>query len=307
MKNIIILLLVIPLSLSAQLPQSYALYIFNFEDTTHHNCLIIEDSNSVWQIGTPQKTIFNSAYSGNRVVCTDTLNSYGPSDTSSFIVKHVAQDGWFSFGIPGLYHARIFSGWYWVDSDSLRDYGTIEVSPNNGTSWYNLLEDSIFSTNLVIIDTPIFSGNSGGWKHFRFHIENELPGAFPTILIDDTILFRFSFISDSIDNQRDGLMFDDLRFLDQAEGINELSHYRGLQIWPNPTSDILHIKTPDELKGEKIILLVCNNKGQIIRNYSLLSRGNNDQLDVSELPEGMYYVVIYLGDRKYYARFMKVI
>ncbi len=39
------------------------------------------------------------------------------------------------------------------------------------------------------------------------------------IELGDTVLFRFSFISDSIDNQKDGLMFDNIRFMDFTEGI----------------------------------------------------------------------------------------
>lgn len=298
-------MLVMPLSLFAQLPHNYNLYVFNFEDTTHHNCLILKDSNSIWQIGTPQKTLFNSAYSGNRAICTDTLNNYGISDTSSFIVKHVAQQGWFSFGIPGLYHARIFSGWYWVDSDTLNDYGIIEFSPDNGTSWYNPLEDPIFIPNLAIIDTPVFSGNSGGWKHFLFRLENDLPGSIPPIILNDTILFKFSFISDSVDNQRNGLMFDDLRFVDMAEGIDELSDFQNLQVWPNPTSDILYLKTPNELKGKKINLLVYNNMGQIVKKSNLSLSGNIDQIDVSGLPEGMYNVIISSEFYQYNTRFIK--
>ena len=43
------------------------------------------DSGNLWQIGKPHKVFFSSAHHGSKAIITDTLNTYPPNDTSSFI------------------------------------------------------------------------------------------------------------------------------------------------------------------------------------------------------------------------------
>ena len=52
--------------------------------------------NNVWQIGKPQKTVFDSAYSYPNAIVTDTLNPYPVNDTSVFMIKVVSHysSGW---------------------------------------------------------------------------------------------------------------------------------------------------------------------------------------------------------------------
>jgi len=62
---------------------------------------------------------------------------------------------------------------------------------------------------------PVLTGNSNGWKFFKIDFSRyadylEVDG-------DDTLLYRFSFISDSIPDSLDGLAFDYLTFVDYAE------------------------------------------------------------------------------------------
>ena len=52
-------------------------------------------------------------------------------------------DGGFAF-----VHTAILSGEYYVNSDSLTDFGLIEFSPDNGTTWIDLINDTTYANDL---------------------------------------------------------------------------------------------------------------------------------------------------------------
>src|SRR5438105_2261192 len=108
----------------------------NFDDTTYRNIVTIDtlsNLNNIWRVGHPNKTVFTSAHSSPRVIATDTLNTYPINDTSSFKIIHTAGDGWAS-NFPGVN----IEGWYYVNSDTLTDYGYIEFSPDHGNTWFRV-------------------------------------------------------------------------------------------------------------------------------------------------------------------------
>src|ERR1700747_2873685 len=73
-------------------------YFISFEGTgvnendTCHNLYDDTISNplNIWQIGSPHKPVFASAYTNPNVIVTDTANHYPVNDTSSFIISHTA-------------------------------------------------------------------------------------------------------------------------------------------------------------------------------------------------------------------------
>ena len=62
---------------------------FDGADTLVYNAILIEiDTNSVWQIGPPNKEVhFKSASTVPNVIVTDTINPYPINDTSRFQIK----------------------------------------------------------------------------------------------------------------------------------------------------------------------------------------------------------------------------
>ena len=63
-------------------------------------------------------------------------------------------------------HAGI-DGMYKVNSDTLSDYGTIEISFDTGNSWVNLIDSSNYSDKIYwLSDVPTLTGNSNGWQSF---------------------------------------------------------------------------------------------------------------------------------------------
>ncbi len=255
-------------------------YLLNFDDTsTLHHLKIdtLTNISNLWQVGTPQKSIFTNSYSIPNVIVTDTVNPYPTNDTSSFIIENVVTGyGWI------LNHTASIEGYYFVNSDTLSDYGMIEFSPNNGISWYDIVNDTTITNQIFVPQGWLtLSGNSNGWLFFQVNLAQL--GMFFNIQMNDTVLFRFTFISDSIQTNKDGLMFDDLHFLDYFEGISEIQNNNLISISPNPTKDELRIHSSIVSNNKSIQIL--NSIGQVITNYSNF---DEETIDIRNFKNGIY-------------------
>ena len=207
MKKLYILFILISNTCYSQL-YNYEYYVLNFEDTSQLERLFIDtlsNPNNTWQIGAPVKNKFSEAFSLPNAIITDTINPYPVNDSSSFIVIHRV-----SIALDQDQYAQ-FGGFYKVDSDSLNDFGKIELSPDNGITWLNVLDDPSFNWRS---SKPVLTGSSD-WTYFWV----EFDGIEYDLNLGDSIQFRFTFISDDNQSNRDGLMFDDLVFEDIIEGI----------------------------------------------------------------------------------------
>lgn len=273
--------------ISSVYSQNYWEYNIDFEDTSQFFRLEIDtnsNSNNIWQIGVPQKTIFTSAYSAPNAILTDTINPYPENDTSMFIVKHVADL------LGGFYyeHTVILSGKYQVDSDSLLDFGVIEFSPDNGVTWVNLLTDTLYLNQWCYEwwwGKPTLSGNSNGWSDFYVWLAGF--GSEFNILPGDTVQYRFTFVSDSINNNRDGLMFDDLHFEDWADGIKNINNQFASKSYPNPTEDILTIEF-ENVDNSLYEIAVFDGNGQQILTKKTTNQ-NKLELNLKDYKSGIYY------------------
>jgi len=248
----------------------------NFDNSTYLNRVVIDTSsnpNNIWQIGHPNKTIFDSANSNPNVIVTDTINPYLINDTSSFTIIHIATDGW-ALGYPKV----DIGGWYSVNSDTLTDYGYIDFSPDHGNTWFRADSSEGFCTWGAIEELPTFTGNSNGWKHFYYCLQVPFP-----VPIGDTILYRFTFISDSVQTSKDGLMFDDLHFEDWAEGIQEIQNDNLISISPNPTSYELRIHRTKVSDNQKVQIL--NYTGQLLYDNANFI---GETIDTRQLSNGIY-------------------
>lgn len=273
-------------------------FIFNFEYPVYENTLTIDtvsNPENIWQIGPPQKTFFTSAYSPPNVIVTDTLLAYPPNDTSRFYITHFADQG---FLYP---HTAVLYGMYSVDSDSLSDYGFIEFSPNNGETWVNLLTDTVYvNPNYSWFweyEKPVLTGNSNGWQSFEVNLVG-LGAAFDMEL-GDTLLYRFGFISDSIQTNRDGLMFDDIVIEDTAEGIDELGYDAvHSECHPNPVSDLLTISFENS-EQLTFSLYISDLTGKEVYHSEI----NTDkvQLPVNQFREGLYFYRLVNANAKKFA------
>ena len=205
----------------------------NFEDNSKIKEYIKLDTNNgnIWRIGKPVKVKFNKSNSPDNAIITGLKGYYPPNTKSSFILKFFATDD-----VPDDVGTQLsIEGSYKIDSDSLSDYGIIEMSFDNGLNWLNILNDTFGSwyyENKKQI--PVFTGNLYN-KWYRFVFLSEPYWANISI---DTLWFRFTFISDSIDTHKEGWMIDNLAIIIwPPDGINDIGQNKNqIIITPIPVN-----------------------------------------------------------------------
>ena len=293
MRNFIItVLFAISLSSFGQLE-----WRLSFDDTAHLDRVAIDKTlpNNIWQIGRPRKSFFDSAYSFPNAIITDTINPYPINNISRFIITHYGP----FFHIPNISDnwlgntALILDFYFKMNTDSLSDYGMIEVSSNNGKNWINVMsEDSAYHFTWLQ-PKPVLTGIINKWTHFSVNL-NMLPQS-PY----DTILYRFTFISDSIQTNKEGWILDSFLFRDYWEGVENYQSNNLISIYPNPADDFITIHRLN--KANKGSLQIQNCLGEII-----LSDQNfrNEIIPVRLLHNGIYFVRYFDGQRFFCSKFI---
>lgn len=235
--------------------------------------------NCSWQIGTPAKTVFTSAYSVPKAMITDTLNPVPANDTSTFYVSQ-------RIIIPVLKKAEMplfrLHFWFQTDGDST-DFGSVEASSDHGQTWADLLIDQEGCSWLE--PKPTLSGSTNGWQRFSLDMSywTWLPwGGFG----DEMVLFKFTYITDSNPSPRDGWMIDDIWIdADFGDGIAEVENPQLISIYPNPVQDRLYIKT-NQIKTTQAVQIL-NYQGQVLYD----NRDFHGEFVTTEhLPNGLYFL-----------------
>ena len=260
----------------------------NFDPFTSYSDRILIDTisnpNCIWQIGKPNKAVFSSAHSIPNAIVTDTLNTVPANDTSVFYLKHVRDNG------PLPYHLFKLRFWYQMQGDST-DFGTIEISPDTGQTWINVLtQDTAFQMNWLSLK-PTLNGSTNGWQLFDLNMETWASANnigfpnFPIYLTADTILFRFTYITDSSAAPYDGWMIDDFALADVWEGIEEINNDDLISVFPNPASNELFIQ--QKIKTNKQSIQVFDYAGRIVMEKVDFS---NQSIDTKQLQNGVYFL-----------------
>ena len=240
----------------------------------------------IWRIGKPDKPKLYSAYSGTNVIVTDLKKPYPPNIHSSFIMKFFNK-----YKVPdGLNYKIGIQGFYQIESDSLNDYGIIEMSYDNGSHWLNLLDGVVHYGNWYLDgeeNKPVFSGNFlDKWHLFSFVSNwNYALAAY------DTLWFRFTFISDSINNIKQGWIIDDI----------EINIYPPVSINDSPQNNDLITITPNPVKQTNNFTITLNGiYTKLINIYNsqgrLLLQINNPResvtINTTQFQKGLYLVEI---------------
>ncbi len=260
--------------------------VFNFDSIE----LVYIDAtltNNIWQIGKPQKIIFDSAFTASNAIVTDTINSYPQNNISEFIVKTPTYMG--SFGGIGM------TFFHKYDTDSLLDGGSIYASLDYGITWYNLKNClgnfppfyNPFPTNDTIasLNDIGLTGKSDSWQEFNYYWNYP-----PT----DTLLIKFKFASDNIQTNKEGWMIDNLVFTyDLGTGINETSKSNDFFFSPNPFYDQTTLSFPSF--SDKTTFTLYNTNGQLVKTVDNITGG---QLTIhrDKLTTGLYYFILRTKD-----------
>ena len=287
MKRIIVIFIIVMISGSNIFGQSrFNSCLVNFEDDPCWAGVfsIINDSaaGNIWQVCSPNKPVFSSAHSAPHAILTDSSGTYPVNDSSSFIIKALT----YSSGgdIP------VIGGWYKFDSDSLRDFGRIDISYDHGVTWQDVLTgSSIF----WFTPRPVFTGRVYQWREFF--------GWLQPITMYDTIYYRYTFISDNIQTNQQGWMLDDIFLIDHIEGIHEQIPSGDILLFPNPAKDKIFIVS--KRFNVSMDVLVMNILGQFQFDQSINS--GDATIDISSLKQGLYFIRINSGGRQSFARILK--
>lgn len=209
--------------------------LLDFNDNSYKSFLIIDtigNSNNIWQVGMPQKSTFSNAYSAPNALVTDTLNNYPLNDTSTVYLWHTAHL------TPGLWPHLTFK--FKIDTDTLNDYGIVAYSPDKGTSWVDVYvgSQSLGTGSTWQNSEDKITGSSHVWQRGEVIL-----GAYDDIHgYTDSILFRFTFISDGLETNQNGWMIDDIYMGETIMSVGEITPAIESSAYPNPVDNSLNLQ-----------------------------------------------------------------
>lgn len=257
--------------------QSNMNFLVNFEDSAaidqYYYTDSLLDSAGIWQIGTPRKVIFNSAFSGTHATTTLTDSLVPGGIKASFIIT-----------LPGVY-LDVQTGGYLTfrhkyDLDSAYGVAYAEFSVDSGVHWHSVRpaderHDCDFYT--TFLDGQQFYPPTW-WDNLPRHMNSDsnycLSGR-RSNWVSDTIGFapswyavktdqwtsfmlRFTIQTDSAAAPSEGWLIDDIGFsyysIFCGGAIKELNSSH-LHISPNPASGAFQIALTDQAPGDYTVTL----------------------------------------------------
>ena len=266
-------------------------WLIDFESP---DTLISIDSSAgnIWQIGSPHKSLIDSSFNGTNAIVTDTINYYPPNNKSIFLLKLPSP-----FVLNGNVGIQLDLN-YKLDSDTLRDGGSIEVSFDNGSNWINLFYASSYSgANSSSLDDILFDGTHGISGN-RASMWNSFERTTCLVSNQDSVIFRFTFRSDSIDNGREGWLIDNIMAtVIICEGIQEINtNYHFSSVFPDPVSNTSFL----QIKNQNSLISQVDFYDVLGRKISSLIHPDQSDIAISKekFDEGIFFYRVELSNHK---------
>ncbi len=255
---------------------------------------------NIWQIGTPSKNFFDTAFSVPNALATDTINSY-PSNNYSYFDLYLSAENveWYPYSVSVEFQHKF-------DTDTLKDGGFITVSYDRGATWNNIIDDdqipgfgtlffgddvslNIYNHHDSLINGNFgFSGKSDGWVTTR--ITNFTMPVKNNIWDTDTTILRFNFISDGNQTNKEGWMIDNIRLysVDFGGGIWNNSDLKNKAIaFPNPFKAQTTIKL--DKKYNVVESKVYNLQGKLMQTQKDFNC-DNFVINKGPMTKGVYLI-----------------
>ncbi|MEX1001023.1 MAG: M14 family zinc carboxypeptidase [Crocinitomicaceae bacterium] len=187
--------------------------------------------------------------------------------------------------------------WAKWDIEDNYDYVQFMISTDGGNSWTPLCgkytnAGSIYQDE----DQPVYDGTQTEWVFEEIDLTDYLG--------EQNVLFKFQLQADQYETG-DGFYFDDFALYTDGfddSGTDEFT-VSDLLIYPNPTTNTIHIKTDEQLHVKKIVMR--DNLGKEIKRVSPVNQ--QIEIDISDLAEGMYFVTVITEDNQQITRKVTVI
>jgi len=288
MKNICLTVCLVVVSCFFANAQSYTQY-FDGADTSVENSILVRldtASSNIWQIGAPHKVLFDTAATVPNVLVTDTVNDYPTNNVSRFTFTIVP---WTSWGLLAIQWKQK------LDMDPHRDGGVIEYSIDTGGTWQNVFNDphvfnfyGFLPTNRDTLPNGdfAFSGTDTAWQDVWLCFDMSW------LSLNDSITFRYTFESDSVDNHKEGWMIDNLMaHVSLMHPVKEVDKKDYMNVYPNPTKGIVNVefqKIHDFHIIEKMEFLSAD--GTVLRQWTNIP--TKFWFDTSKYADGLYFLKV---------------
>lgn len=245
---------------------------------------------NIWEAGLPNKALFNNSLSGKSTMITDSINPYPVSRDDYFLLSIPLSDVY-----TYLWPEIILSFYHKFNTDTLYDGGIIEISYDDGESWVNVIDDKwgflptefygLYSDDDTIINgINSFTGNSHNWEYVEIRwIWLGLTKS-TDLEINYNPILKFRFVSDEINNNKDGWMIDELviRRYDVSGNIQN-NKKSEISIFPNPCEDYISIIYPIDRADSQLELFSLD--GRKVFNSKISKSGI---FSVKDIQTGIY-------------------
>jgi Secretion system C-terminal sorting domain len=273
-------------------------YCNNFEvnngipPLTTMNAIRFTNSKNSWEQGVPGKNIINSAHAGTQCWLTELTVNYLQNDSAGLFLPV------FTVDTSHCYHLEFYTRYLTPAND---DGGQVEFSFDMGATWTRLglggEVDWYPLYNAVGLGAgyqPNFGGTSNGWVLAQHDIRFSQAGQ---------VIIRFRFGADN-SVQSEGWGIDDVCFsqlppcvLNVPDPIN--TNGFSMSSTPNPagTSTVLSYNLPEQ---GQVNIVLRDMLGQEIAVFAAEQNigANSWTVDVSTLPNGIYFFELQFGDQK---------
>jgi hypothetical protein len=263
--------------------------IIDFEGSLNQIEIYTGNAGNIWQIGQPQKTLFDSAYSAPNVIITDTVNLYPTSDSSSFVLLF---DLWGSQPVISFMHK--------YDTDSAKDGGYVEISFDEGQTWTHLTAQTnenaqqtaygFTTTNFYNDDDTLTNGKAAFNGFTSEWVYSDITFWCQAVKTSFECQLRFTFNSDSVETGNEGWIIDNIVVQNDGGcwGINEIRYNtESLKISPNPFQNQTTVTVVESTHIKNGVFTVFDMFGRMVSTRSQIS-GSQFTYDRKELKSGIY-------------------
>jgi bacillolysin len=258
---------------------------------------------TLWERGTPVGVFLGPAATTSSVYATN-LDGNHPDKTVALLVSQC-------YDLSEVTNTVVkFDMAFDLEEDW--DYITFEYSINSGDTWKILgtSEDENWFNNSRFADDQVAENcyncqgaqwtgegedlNDGYLNSEMREYSHSLSAFDKDGSAESNILFRFFFQSDAATNE-EGVIIDNF-VVEESDVLSTAENeFKGLSVYPNPTTGILSI-SGIEIEGASVSILETS--GRVIKKYGATATGNTVQVNIENLASGFYFIVIENASKK---------
>ncbi len=193
-----------------------------------------------------------------------------------------------------------------MDVYPLGNYNPAVTGKNLNNAWHHLVWVCDQDSQKIYIDTVLaanlqVSGSNMGYHNLHPSIGRLGDGVSngPTYYFQyfSGMMDEFKFYTRALDFADVKALYTTPAVCGWAEGVTELSNHYGITMFPNPATEVVHLKFDNELKQASFI--IYDILGKEIKRFPV--SGQEAQLDISEISHGAYIYKL-VGDSELYSK-----